>query len=117
MYSTDAYHKRMRVTILPKTPLGKWSIGFIGAFVVFFVTFILIVTSGQRGGDTLDFSNPVLIPLLLAGASGGLVLITGLIGVIRNKERSILVFLAMLIGLYVLVFGLGEIISIFFFPH
>jgi LytS/YehU family sensor histidine kinase len=117
MYSTDAYNKSMRVTILPKTPLGKWSTGFIGAFVVFFVTFILIVTSGQRGDDTFDFSNPVLIPMLLAGVSGMLAFLTGLSGVIRNKERSILVFLAMLIGLYVLVFGLGEIISIFFFPH
>ena len=113
MYSTDAYNKSMRVTILPKTPLGKWSTGLIGAFVVFFVTFILIVTSGQRGDDTFDFSDPLLIPLLLAGASGVLAFLTGLIGVIRNKERSILVFLAMLIGLYVLVFGLGEVI----FPH
>jgi len=113
MYSTDAYNKSMRVTILPKTPLGKWSTGFIGAFVVFFVTFILLVASGQQGGDTF-FSNLVLgIPGLLAGASGVLAFLTGLIGVIRNKERSILVFLAMLIGLYVLVFGLGEVI----FPH
>ncbi len=34
----------------------------------------------------------------------------GLIGVIRNRERSILVFLPVLIGLSVLLFCLGEVI-------
>jgi small-conductance mechanosensitive channel len=109
--SYDAYNKSMRVTILPKTPLGKWSIGFIGAFVVFFVTFLLLVTSGQRGGET-SFSNLVVtIPLLLAGTSDVLAFRTGPVGIIRNRERSILVSLAILIGLYVLVFALGEVIS------
>jgi uncharacterized membrane protein HdeD (DUF308 family) len=51
--------------------------------------------------------------MLLAGTSGVFAFLTGLISVIRNRERSILVFLAMLIGLFVLLFGLGEII----FPH
>jgi len=103
----------MRVSILPKTPLGKWSIGLIIAFIVFIVAFQLLVASGQRGGKTF-FSNLVLtIPILLAGTSGVFAFLTGLIGVIRNRERSIFVFLAMLIGLFVLLFWLGEVI----FPH
>ena len=103
----------MRVSILPKTALGKWSTGLIVAFIVFFVAFQLLVASGQRGGETF-FSNLVLtIPILLAGTSGVFAFLTGLIGVIRNRERSILVFLAMLIGLFVLFFCLGEVI----FPH
>ena len=81
--------------------------------VVFIVTFQLLVLSGQRGGETF-FSNPVLtIPILLAGTSGVFAFLTGLISVIRNRERSILVFLAMLIGLFVLLFWFGEVI----FPH
>jgi len=103
----------MRVSILPKTPLGKWSIGLIVAFIVFFMAFQLLVASGQRGGETF-FSNLVLtIPILLAGTSGVFAFLTGLIGVIRNRERSILVFLSMVIGLFVLLFWLGEVI----FPH
>lgn len=103
----------MRVSILPKTPLGKWSIGLIVAFIVFFMAFQLLVASGQRGGET-SFSNLVLtIPILLAGTSGVFAFLTGLIGVIRNRERSILVFLSMVIGLFVLLFWLGEVI----FPH
>ncbi len=103
----------MRVIILPKSYLGKWSIGLLAAFVVFFVTFQLLVASGQRGGETF-FSNLALtIPILLAGISGVLAFLIGLIGVIRNRERSILVFLAMLFGLFVLLFSIGEVA----FPH
>jgi hypothetical protein len=103
----------VRVNISPKTPSGKWSTGFIVAFVVFLVAFPILVASGQRGGETF-FDNLVLtIPILLAGASGVLALFTGLIAVIGKRERSILVFLAVLIGLLVLLFGLGEVM----FPH
>jgi len=103
----------MRVTILPKTPLGKWSTGLVVAFVVLLVVFLLLVASGQRGGETF-FSNLVLtIPMLLAETSGVLAFLIGLISVIKNKERSILVFLAMLIGFFISIFWLGEVI----FPH
>ena len=103
----------MQVNILPKSYLGKWSTGLIAAFVVFFVTFQVLVASGQRGGETF-FSNLVLtIPILLAGTSGVLAFLTGLIGAIRNGERSILVFLAMVVGLFVSLFSIGEVV----FPH
>ena len=103
----------MRVIVLPKSYVGKWSIGFIAAFIVFFVIFQLLVVSGQRGGETF-FSNLALtIPILLAGISGVLAFFTGIIGVIRNRERSILVFLAMLIGFFILLFSIGEVV----FPH
>jgi hypothetical protein len=103
----------MRVSILPKTTLGKWSAGLLAALIIFFGAFQLLVVSGQRGGETF-FSNLMLtIPMLLAGTSGVLAFVIGLIGTIRSGERSILVFLAMLIGFFVLLFGLGEVI----FPH
>jgi len=109
----DDYNKNMRISFLPKTLLGKWSIGLIIAFFLFLVAFQLLVASGQRGGDTF-FSNLVLtVPILLAGTSGVSAFPTGLIGVIRSKERSVLVFLTILIGFFVLSFWLGEILS----PH
>jgi hypothetical protein len=43
-------------------------------------------------------------------ASGIAALIIGLIATIKNKERSILVFLAMLLGLFGLIFVLGELL-------
>jgi hypothetical protein len=69
--------------------------------------------SGQRGGDTF-FSNLTLtIPMMLAWTPGISALVTGIIGIAKSRERSILVFAATAIGLLVLAFSLGEIL----FPH
>jgi len=103
----------MRISLLPRSALGRWSVGLLAAFAVFFAAFELLVASGQRGGETF-FSNLALtIPILLAGTSGVLTFLTGLIGVVRNRERSILVFLAMLVGFFILLFSIGEVA----FPH
>jgi len=93
--------------------MGKWSTGLIIAFLLFLAVFLILVASGQRGGDTF-FSNLALtIPMLLAGVSGVSALVTGIIGIVKSRERSVLVFMATAIGLFVLVFSLGEIL----FPH
>ena len=103
----------MRVAILPKSGPGKCSTGLLAAFVVLLAVFQLLVASGQRGGETF-FSNLALtIPMLIAGLCGAIAFFTGLIAVIRNKERSILVFLAILVGFFILLFSIGE----FLFPH
>ena len=39
--------------------------------------------------------------------------VTGLISIIKGKERSILVFIGTLVGVFALIFVLGE----FLFPH
>jgi len=93
--------------------MGRWSIGLTITLFLFFVLFQLLVASGQRGGETF-FSNLALtIPILLAGISGVSVFITGIIGIIKSKERSVFVFLTTMIGFLVLIFWLGEIVS----PH
>jgi hypothetical protein len=103
----------MKIHFMPKTVLGKWSVGLIIVFIVLLALFELLVASGQRGGETF-FSNLILtIPMLIAAISGISAFATGLIGVIMSRERSIAVYLATLIGLLVLLFVLGEII----FPH
>jgi len=103
----------MRISLRPKTIMGRWSIGLTITLFLFFVLFQLLVASGQRGGETF-FSNLALtIPILLAGISGVSVFITGIIGIIKSKERSVFVFLTTMIGFLVLIFWLGEIVS----PH
>ena len=103
----------MRISLRPKTTMGRWSTGLIFAFFLFFAVFLILVASGQRGGDTF-FSNLTLtIPMMLAWISGISALLTGIIGIVKSRERSILVFVATAIGLLVLAFSLGEIL----FPH
>lgn len=103
----------MKLYSIQKTRLGKWSIWLIIAFIVFFMTFLLLVASGQRGGATF-FSNLALsVPMLIAGISGISAFFTGIIGIIKSKERSVLVFIATIIGFFILFFVLGE----FLVPH
>jgi predicted RND superfamily exporter protein len=100
----------MRITFMPKTRLGKWSVGLIIAFFASLVLLTILIASGQRGGATF-FSNPLLIaPLLLAGIFGVSAFFTGIIGIVKRRERSVLVFLATLIGFFVLLFALGEVL-------
>jgi len=93
--------------------MGKWSTGLIIAFFLFVAVFLILVASGQRGGDTF-FSNLALaIPGLLAGVSAVSAFLTGIIGIVGSRERSIVVFLATAIGLFLLILIIGEIV----FPH
>jgi hypothetical protein len=98
---------------MPKTCLGKWFLGLIAAFFIFFAMNQILVVSGQQGRETF-FSNLLLaIVVSLAGISAISAFFTGIISIIKRKERSILVFLATVIGFFVLSFVLGE----FLFPH
>ena len=98
---------------MPKTLLGKWSVLFIILFLLLFVVFQILVLSGQRGGDTF-FSNMTLtIPALSMAISGIASFSTGVISIVKDREKSLLVFIATVIGLLVLLFCTGEIL----FPH
>lgn len=100
----------MKVDLLPKTILGKWSVGLIVIFFLLFVLFNLLVASGQRGPGFNPWLAFTIIP---AGISGISAFFTGIIGIIKKKERSLLVFLSVALGLFVLIFLLGEVMV----PH
>jgi hypothetical protein len=75
--------------------------------------FLLVQVFNQRGGDTF-FSNPLLtFPILSTFIFGVLSFIIGIYSIIKEKSISIFVFLSVLIGLFITMFGILEII----FPH
>ena len=103
----------MRVIYKPNTALGKWSVILIVVSFIFFILLFSFIASGQRGGDTF-FSRPALaVPMLLAGISAACAFFTGITCIIRNRERAIFVYISTVIGFFILLFGLAEII----FPH
>ena len=95
----------------PSTRLGWWSVGLAATFVVLF---IINATVFMPSTVEVPWRQTVLpfygIFMLLCGFAAGIV---GLLAVTRQRERSWLVWLAMLPGLLVLVFVLGE----FLVPH
>jgi hypothetical protein len=98
---------------MPKTVLGKWTVGSIIAFFVFFASLVLLAVSGEKGGDTL-FDNPRLaFAGIFAALSALAAFFTGIFSIIKSRERSPVVFVSTAIGFLVLLFLLGE----FLFPH
>jgi hypothetical protein len=87
----------MRTTILPKTPLGRWSVGLVIVIIVLFIFVPEVVNRNLEVAASSGFA-------CLAGAA----LVTGLISIMRNKERSILVFLTTAIGLFALIIAIGQ---------
>jgi len=103
----------MKIHLIPKTLLGKWSTGLAIASIVLFISIQFFVASGLRDSYTFISGLLLTIPVFLAGISGISAFFIGISGIIKNKERPILVFLSTIIGSFVLLFLLGEVL----FPH
>ena len=95
----------------PSTRLGWWSVALTATFVVLM---IINNTVFMRLPEDVTWRETILpfygFFMMLCGFAAGIV---GLIAVIRRHERSLLVWLTILPGLFVLVFVLGE----FLVPH
>jgi len=105
---------------IPKTKLGKWSVGLIIAMPLLFIlgtTFTSSIYESIPAGDTIlaDIAvRPALALTMLAGMiSGILAFITGLWDIVRKKEKAVLVYISSLIGALLVLFLSGEIL----FPH
>ena len=97
---------KTRITILPKTSWGWWSFGLVIAIILLFggVLDQILALFGVvevPAGSALERNLSIGFAVISAAAC-----ITGLIGVLRRAERSILVFLTMAIGLFALIIAL-----------
>lgn len=95
----------MEFTFLPKTRVGKWS-------AAFFVTYIILLILGgwiaSIQEHTLEYPTPFNSPLLgtviyLMFASAIMAGMMGIAAVIQQHERAILVYIAIAVGLFILV--------------
>jgi hypothetical protein len=97
----------MRIAILPKTPLGWWSAGLVIVSILFFVLSAVILGPGPDYNMSLAYALTAVIAGIAVAA-----FVTGLIGFIRSKERSILVFVAIVISLYSFVGGIASLFGL-----
>jgi hypothetical protein len=93
----------------PSTRPGWWSVGLAAAFVVLFFINVAVITSTLEEVYRQTILPYFVIFMLSCGFSAGIV---GLIAVLRRHERSWLVWLAILTGLFVLILILGELLQI-----
>ena len=105
---------------MPATPIGMWTVWLVIAmFLLFFIgtsTTNTLYASVPSGNTILeDIGARPLLALsmlagMLAGASG---FVTGLLAIFQKKERTVLVYAATLIGGFIIIFLIGEML----FPH
>jgi len=107
----------VKTAFLPKTRSGKWSVGLFAAFIIFAIAGSLI-SSLQK--NTIEYHNPINSPLLgtiiyLMFSASIMASIAGLKAIIKNNERSILVYISIPLGiaflLGILMLLIGNIIG------
>ena len=87
--------------MMPKTRLGKWSVGLNAFFLIAIAAscvLVLVLKILNFDDHWWDVTVGVAFPASI------IALITGILAVRKNKERSVLVFLSILIGLCVILF-------------
>jgi hypothetical protein len=105
----------MKITLLPKTKLGIWSILLsITNLILFVIGSVLPSQTGFTGLEII-IHNPVqtMITILIL-VLGFISPILALIAVIKKQERSIIVFLVIPTLLTNLLSAVGMILNVFF---
>ncbi len=86
---------------MPKTKLGKWSVGLNAFFLIAIATscvLVLILKILNFDDHWWDITVAIAFPASI------IALITGILAVRKYKERSVLVFLSILIGVCTILF-------------
>jgi hypothetical protein len=97
----------MRITILPKTSWGWWSVGLCIASILFFALFVVIMGPGPDYNMPLAYTLTTVLTAIAVAT-----FVTGLIDIMKRNERSILVFVALAIGLYSLIGGATSLLGL-----
>jgi len=109
----------MKINLTPKSNLGRWSVGLIVIMPLLFyigmsfVSFYESVPAGKTIPRDIVVRPGVALPMLTGFVSGIAAFFCGIIGIIRKKDYSVLVFISTTMGFFVLLWILAEIL----FPH
>jgi energy-converting hydrogenase Eha subunit A len=91
----------MKIGFMPKTKLGKWSVGLNTFFLVAVATscvLVLVLKILSFDDHWWDMTVAVAFPASI------IALVTGLLAIKKYEERSILVNLSILVGLCTILF-------------
>ncbi|MEJ2487617.1 MAG: hypothetical protein P8Y68_18000 [Anaerolineales bacterium] len=103
---------------MPRTNLGKWSFWLILVMFLLFVSGSYLPSTlydSVQGGRTLleDIgARPILAVAMLAGFGAGIsAMVTGLVAIIKHKERTALVYGSTLFGVLMTFILFAEFLS------
>ena len=96
----------MRISVLPKSHLGWWSVGLCVAIFLFFGVGQLTLGPGPDYNVVLDHTITIVITSIAVAA-----LVTGAVSIVKRKQGAILVFVSTAIGLICVMGGTVEMLS------
>jgi len=105
----------MRLNFIPETFLGKYSVVLIIAMPIFFyigmsfVDFYESVPAGETIPHDIIVRPGVALSMLAGFVCGIAAFFTGIIGIIKKKDYSVLIFLSTTVGFLTLIWCLAEI--------
>jgi len=88
----------MKIAFIPKSTQGKWAAGLGIAFIIFIAMKII---------------GFMPLPTFSIAALGLAGFVTGIVAIFKNRDRAILTFLPVLVGLVIILWIAAELIS----PH
>jgi len=93
--------------MMPKTKLGRWAGGFLAGFLVF----LIAITFGL---DLLNIApgTPLNVMVGICAAIFGIAaFVTGVVGLIKFKDRSFIVISALVIGFIASLLTIMEVVE------
>jgi hypothetical protein len=102
-----------RVLSLPHTRWGWEALALLGLHIASMIFAMLMVATGQQGGETFFDNLWISVPMFIAGGAAIAAGALAVASIIFRGERSLFVFAALLLGLFVAWFAIGEVVS----PH
>jgi len=100
-------NRHIRLHLLPRTSAGWWSLGLAAGFILLFAMSVFLVQVADHTGIGVALTLfPAGVAAVLAGA-------VGVFAIVRHSERSVIVFVPVIVGLLVAWFVIGEIAT----PH
>jgi len=96
----------MKSRLFPKSRFGKWTVGLISFFLLAFTLLFIFA-------EVLDVIPFDIVRILGATTviASIIAFFTGIIAILKNKERSVLVYLSTIIGFVVISFIIGSMID------
>lgn len=104
----------MSMTLLPKSRLGRYSILLTIVFVVVVIIIMMIAASqGLPDNPNGSFFDHKLLAIMTIGAFSAafISLLLGLITIFKNKEKSMILIMCMLIDVFAVYFAIAEIVG------
>ena len=99
--------------IFPKTKLGKYAVIFIIVVIVLVAAINVLSMNIDIPTESTGFFGYMHLAVMALGAFSCAIIstITGLVAVFKNKERSALVYLCIIIGSLAIYFGIAQVVG------